>query len=246
MSWTRAAELGVVGFLHALPTSPDLLEPGARESYINARGMDSRFMYQWFERVDFDGPLMQEMFATLAEAGANVDLTLQVNALMTGPEAIEQVFPPEDRVYMHPRTAAGLVQFLQLSLHGWTEEDSRRASAAMDQVFEFARRIDQAGIPLGIGTDGPGGGPSYSVELGLMIQAGFEPWRVLELATAGGARVMGIDDQTGRWAEGLEADLVFLRADPLVEIRNARQVEFVVTDGALHSFEDLTFDVEAD
>jgi hypothetical protein len=50
--------------------------------------------------------------------------------------------------------------------------------------------LDAAGEPIGIGTDGPGGGPFFATELELMIEAGFEPWRVLELATAGGARVM--------------------------------------------------------
>lgn len=245
VSWTRAAELGVTGFLHAMPTSADLLEPGAREDYINVRGLDARFMYQWFERVDFDGPLMQAMFATLAESGANVDLTLQVNALVTGPEGFERVYPPEDQPYFHPRTLAGLQQMLAMNNGDWTDEDTLRAQAALLRSFEFAQRLDAAGIPLGIGTDGPGGGPAYATELELMADAGFAPWRILELATVGGATVMGLDDETGRWAEGLDADLVFLRANPLEDIVHARNVAWVMTDGTLHSFEDLTWDVQA-
>lgn len=245
ISWTRAAELGVTGFLHAMPTSADLLEPGAREDYINVRGLDARFMYQWFERVDFDGPLMQQMFTTLAETGANVDLTLQVNALMTGPEGFDRVYPAEDQPYLHPRTLAGLQQMLAMTGADWTDEDTQRSQAALQRSFEFARRLDAAGIPVGVGTDGPGGGPAYATELELMADAGFAPWRILELATSGGAVVMGLEDETGRWAVGHEADLVFLRADPLADIANARNAAWVMTDGALHRFEDLTWDVSA-
>jgi imidazolonepropionase-like amidohydrolase len=36
VSWTRAVELGVDGLEHALPTSPDLLEPEARAQYMAA------------------------------------------------------------------------------------------------------------------------------------------------------------------------------------------------------------------
>lgn len=244
VSWTRAAELGVKGFLHAMPTSADLLEPCAREEYISVRGLDSRFMYQWFERVDFDGPLMQELFATLSATGANVDLTLQVNALMTGPEGFERVYPVEDQPYIHPRTLAGLQQFVAMSGADWTDEDTRRAEAALLRSYEFAQRLDSAGIPIGIGTDGPGGGPAYATELELMADAGFAPWRILELATVGSATMMGLDDATGRWGVGLDADLVFLRANPLEDIAHARNAAWVMTDGALHSFEELTWDVQ--
>jgi len=243
VSWTRAAELGVRGFLHALPSSPELLEPHAREDYINVRGPDSRFMYQWFERVDFDGPQMQALFRTLVETGATVDLTLQVNALMTGPDAVERVYPPEHRSYIHPRTLEGLLSFGAMALTDWTEEDTERAEAAMARVFEFARRLDAAGVPIGIGTDGPGGGPFFATELELMVDAGFEPWRVLELATAGGARVMGLESQTGRWAAGYEADFAFLRANPLDDMAHARDVGWVMSNGELHDVNALTHDV---
>lgn len=243
VSWTRAAELGVSALLHALPTSPDLLEPGAREEFIELRGPDSRFMYQWFERVDFDGPRMQTLFSTLADTEATVDLTLQVNLLMTGPQAVERIYPPEHRPYIHPRTLAGLLEFGSMALTGWTEEDTRRAEAAMERVFEFARRVEAAGVPIGIGTDGPGGGPFFTTEMELMIDAGFEPWRVLELATAGGARVMGIEHRTGRWAEGHEADIVFLRANPLEDMSHARDIGWVMSNGRMYQVDALTRDV---
>jgi len=239
ISWTRAAELGVTGFLHALPTSADLLEDDAREDYLAVRGADARFMYQWFERVDLDGPRMREMYQTLREVDATVDATLQVNILMTGPEGRARLYPEEIHPYLHPRTLGALLQFTSLSLTGWTEDDTASAEAALDQVYAFTRRLHAEGIALGVGSDGPGGGPLFVLELELMEEAGFSRWQVLELATAGGARVMRLQDQTGQLREGYEADIVFLAGNPLIELAAAGNTAFVMTDGVLYAAEPL-------
>ncbi len=246
VSWTRAAELGLDGVLHAKNTSPDLLEPGAREAFLEMRGPDARYVYQWFELVDFDGPLMQEMFETLARENVTSDMTLLVNTLFTGPGGVEAFLAEENARYLHPATRASMEQFLQLSLTGWTEEDTVRAEASMDKVFELVRRMDAAGIRLGIGTDGNGGGPYYERELQLHLQAGLSPWRVLQLATQGGAELIGIEDATGRLAAGYEADIVFLAGDPLQDMAHTRDVAWVVTDGNAHRFSDLTADANAE
>ena len=67
VSWTRAVELGIDGLEHALPTSPDLLEPEARARYIAERDVTSRFMYRWFEHADFNGPLIRRLVELLAK-----------------------------------------------------------------------------------------------------------------------------------------------------------------------------------
>ena len=67
VSWTRAIELGIDGLEHALPTSPDLLEPEARARYVAEHDMTSRFMYRWFEYADFNGPLIRRLVELLAQ-----------------------------------------------------------------------------------------------------------------------------------------------------------------------------------
>jgi len=242
ISWLRAAELGIDGLLHALPTSADLLEPEVAAMYQDARGPDSKFVYQWFENVDFDGPLMQNLLSDLAEREIEVDLTLLVNVLSYRSNNLESIFPQTDRRYYHPETLAALLRFLQLSATGWTDEDFARADIAMSAVFEFVRRLHEAGVPLMIGTDGNGGGPLYAQELQLHHQAGLSPWDVLYLATAGSAEGMGLGDRIGRLETGYEADLVFLNANPLEDLANARDVDLVVTNGHAYSFERLTED----
>jgi len=234
VSWQVAADLGIDALLHALPTSADLLEPGAREAYLAERGLDSKFMFQWFEHVDYDGPIMQRLFETLAERQIEVDLTLMVNILTYSRDPMGEVFPVEERRYYHPDAVAASQAFMGMAHAGWGDADYARAHAAMERVLEFARRLHEAGVPLLIGTDGAGGGPIYADELQLHADAGIPVWEVLRLATSGGAEGLGLGDVTGRIAAGYEADLVFLRANPLADLAATSAVELVVTNGRAH------------
>lgn len=240
VSWTRAAELGVEQLLHALPLSPDLLEPEARALFLAERGADTRYYYRWFELVDFDGPLFQDMLTTLVENDVVVDLTLLVNELTFVRAAREEMFGPEYTAFFHPDSLAASQAFLAAASTGWEAEDFVRAEAAMQRVFAFARRLDEAGVRLALGTDGAGGGPIYAREMRLHVDAGFSNWRVLRLATSETAASLGLDDETGALRAGLEADIVFLRENPVEDVANARTVDMVVTNGRAFTFEELT------
>jgi imidazolonepropionase-like amidohydrolase len=52
---------------------------------------------------------------------------------------------------------------------------------------------------------------------------------------------MGLEGELGSLAAGKRADLVVFGADPTIDIRNARQVRFVVRNGKLHRRSDLIF-----
>lgn len=240
VSWTRAVNLGVDALLHALPTSPDLIEPERRDAYIAELGQDSRFMYLWFEYADFDGPLIQHMIERLVEEEVAVDLTLLVNVLIYRREAAGEMFSAENRPFFHPESLAASEGMMVMSGYGWTDADYVRAEVALSKVHDFTRRLVDAGVPVMIGTDGNGGGPIYSLELQEHVEAGLGPWTVLDMATTQAARILGLGTQTGRIEVGLEADIVFLGADPVLDISNTRAVTAVVTNGAFHTFADLT------
>lgn len=96
-------------------------------------------------------------------------------------------------------------------------------------LFDLAQ-ADRHGVGIGIGTD-IGAGTSLSVlhTLGEAYRtcqlrgASLDPFRALHLATAGGARVMGIADRIGGLLPGQEADFVLLdcSATPLLARRCA-------------------------
>ncbi|MCW3846648.1 guanine deaminase [Sphingomonas sp. LB-2] len=96
-------------------------------------------------------------------------------------------------------------------------------------LFDLAA-IDCHGIGIGIGTD-IGAGTSFSVlhtlgeayKIGQLRGHSLDPFRALHLATAGGARIMGIGDRVGALEPGQEADFAVLdcAATPLLARRTA-------------------------
>ncbi|MCF7750793.1 amidohydrolase family protein [Bacillus subtilis subsp. subtilis] len=227
VSWTHAARLGIDGLEHALPTSADLLEPEQRATYIAERGGDARYLFRWFELARFDGPLIQEMLTELAQRRIVVSTTLGVNALTYNSDRLDSVLGPEDRRYVHPANLEALLSLLPRM----SEADHRQARAVMPKVLDFVRRLHVAGVPVLIGTDGNGGGPAYSRELELHMRAGISRWNVLRLATSDAAAALGVGHRTGRIAEGMDADMVFLASNPLDDTAGLRAVTLVLHDG---------------
>ncbi len=95
--------------------------------------------------------------------------------------------------------------------------------------------MHQSGVLFMAGTDtvDPYIFPGSSVhdEMELFVQAGLTPMEALQTATWNPARYLGMTDSLGSVAVGMTADLVFLDADPLEDIRNTRQIWAVVLDG---------------
>jgi imidazolonepropionase-like amidohydrolase len=233
VSWLRAAELGIDGLEHALPTSPDLLEPAVRQAYVAGLGPDTKYMYRWFELADYDGPLFQKLLRLLARRRIPVDLTFAVNDIVYNLDDLERAYPAQERADMDPQVLAASLTALKVSSTGWTAEDFRRARASMPKVLELARRLHRAGVPLMIGTDA-GGGLWYGRELALHGEAGIPAWDVLRMATSGTASLIGMGKRIGRIKKGYEADLVVLDADPLADLTAADKVHAVINDGRLY------------
>jgi len=107
----------------------------------------------------------------------------------------------------------------------------------------MVKGLNQAGVPLLVGTDLtlPGLVPGASVheEMAIWQEAGIPPADVLRGATIGPARFMGLDDRLGSISEGKTASMVLVRADPLQDVRNLRQIEGVFLRGRYFSRDDL-------
>ena len=107
------------------------------------------------------------------------------------------------------------------------------------QGIKNLKPLIDAGITIAMGSDsgsipdrnlGRWIGYNEHAELEMMVQAGMSPMQALVSATSTAARVMKIDGagslQTGKWA-----DLVVLNANPLMDIRNTRQIDSVYIGG---------------
>src|SRR5262249_30862304 len=95
-------------------------------------------------------------------------------------------------------------------------------------------RVRDAGIPIALGTDAgnPGTlhGPSIFREMALMRAAGLSPAEVLRAATSGGAAVLRMENELGL-APGRVANLVVLGTNPLADVPNGTDVEWVIVRG---------------
>ncbi len=96
-------------------------------------------------------------------------------------------------------------------------------------LFDLAA-ADRHGVTVGIGSD-VGAGTSFSLlatlgeayKVGQLRGTSLDPFRALHLATAGGARALGLADRIGGLQPGQEADFVVLddQATPLLARRTA-------------------------
>jgi hypothetical protein len=106
--------------------------------------------------------------------------------------------------------------------------------AYMETVRQNTRAARAAGVPLALGSDWSLGVGTH-VELELLREAGIPVTDVLRAATWGGALTLGEAEDVGTIEPGRLADLVVLRADPLLDIRNVRRIALVIKEG--HVFE---------
>ena len=104
-------------------------------------------------------------------------------------------------------------------------------------ILANLKRMQDAGVIVAAGTDagniGTLHGPSLHREFELMTEAGLTPKQIIVDATRNAAHVFGPNPQIGTIEAGKLADLLILDADPLADIRNARQINTVIKGGHL-------------
>ena len=106
----------------------------------------------------------------------------------------------------------------------------------------IARQAHQRGVTIIAGTDtlgaaGPGSLtlPNLHRELELLVSvAGLSPAEALESATRDAAVALGAQSSRGTIEVGKLADLVVLRSDPLLDIRNTRSIQLVMKRGRVY------------
>jgi imidazolonepropionase-like amidohydrolase len=115
-------------------------------------------------------------------------------------------------------------------------EQLARSKDAWDRLARGIKRLHEAGVTIGVGTDGGGQqgdqfiGWTMHAELENMVMAGIPPAKVLEAATRVSAAILGQDD-LGMVAPGKSADFVVLDANPLDDITNTRKISRVYLRG---------------
>ncbi len=116
---------------------------------------------------------------------------------------------------------------------------SRAAGGGATPFAEWSlfltRRMHEAGVPIGAGTDTPINIsiPGYSLhsELEMLVRAGLSPLEALGAATLKPAEYFSLDAILGSIEVGKRADMVLLDANPLDDIRNTKRISLVISKG---------------
>jgi imidazolonepropionase-like amidohydrolase len=193
----------------------------------------------WRERaklipgIDLNSPDARKAIAFLAAHGTVIDPTLALSELSTATTAK----PPASFEPGVNYVAAELLE--QLADAGPPGERSELNERIFKKELEIVGALHRAGLPIVAGTDQAVPGHSLHRELELYVQAGFTPMEAIQAATLIPARVMGLEREVGTIQAGKRADVIVIDGDPLVEIRNTRNVEFTIANGRMYTSAEL-------
>jgi imidazolonepropionase-like amidohydrolase len=129
-----------------------------------------------------------------------------------------------------------LPEFLRRSALMGTRLTPLLASASDKiQAFRLAMMARAAGVEILAGSgaqpDTLNLGAGLHEELEQLVAAGFTPREALEAATLAPLRLLGWDGVLGRIEAGRVADMILVEANPLADIRHARQIAAVFVGG---------------
>jgi imidazolonepropionase-like amidohydrolase len=124
--------------------------------------------------------------------------------------------------------------------------DAETAAQAVMLRRRLILELHEAGAGLLLGSDAPQAFnvPGYSVhrELATLVAAGLSPYEALRTGTAAVAEFLGSNG--GIVAEGKDADLILLDANPLEDIQNSKRIHGVMLRGDWYSEVELEKRVE--
>ncbi len=153
--------------------------------------------------------------------------------LYTAPTAeVMRYLATPEAIYLGRWARNGLPDRRRIAwLSNFSEQDWVRAERGHAKQDALLLALHRGGVPFLAGTDvGPWGFTLHG-ELAHLVDVGLTPQQALVTATTNPARFAGVTDRAGRVAEGYQADLLVLDANPLENIANTRRIVTVVVRG---------------
>jgi imidazolonepropionase-like amidohydrolase len=148
----------------------------------------------------------------------------------------------EKGTYFDPQCGLVLENYMlnkgrYLGTSGYTEE----GFAAMEKIIPLDHEIvrhaaETPGLKMVFGTDAVAGAHGRNAEefIDRVRDCGVDPMAAMISANSLGAEAMGLGDQIGSIAPGMQADIIALDGDPLKDITAVRRVVFVMKGGVVY------------
>jgi imidazolonepropionase-like amidohydrolase len=186
-----------------------------------------------FENYAVDDSFIARVVPRLRDAGIAVTTTLVVDQALADAQNIERYLSRPEMNYETPGAAAFMRSadwtFDKLWPHDYLE------SVYLPYLYRLTRALQEAGVPLVLGTDSGATGVVYGFsvheELDLLVRAGLTPFQALLAGTRNAAAAARSSDEWGTVEVGKRADLLLLRANPLEDITRTRDIDGVMRAG---------------
>jgi len=177
--------------------------------------------------IDLESPEAQKALAFLKDHHTVVDPTMALMEFFTATTAK----PPASFEPGVNKVAPELAE--QLTDVAPPNDRSEIGEKVFEKELAIVGALHRAGIPVVAGTDQTVPGHSLHREIELYVQAGFTPMEAIQAATIVSARAMGLEKESGTVEKGKRGDLILVNGNPLDDIHNIRNVEYVITNGTM-------------
>ncbi len=151
-------------------------------------------------------------------------------------------FMAERGTYVDPQAGLLLETYLQnkdryLAPPYYTDEGFAAMRGLISTHQEFLKRaLRIPGLKIVYGTDAVAGAHGRNAEdfINRVRDCGVDPMAAMVSANSLGAEALGMADEIGSLAPGLEADIIAVDGDPLKDITAVRRVVFVMKGGIVY------------
>jgi imidazolonepropionase-like amidohydrolase len=227
----------VVDFAHSQnkPVTSHELYPAVAYGIDGIEHLSGTSRRGYSPKLSATGRAYQDVVDLIAKSGVTLTPTIGIVGAFQAREAGDKTLVFDPRLALFP-----LPLVAQL-----TEMAATRPEATRDQALKpyeaTLKAIVAGGGTLLAGTDSPivPYGLGLHVELESYVHAGLTPFQALQTATVNAAQALGVANEIGTIEPGKLADLTFLGSDPLLDIRNTRDVKRVMRGGRVFTVTDL-------
>lgn len=139
-------------------------------------------------------------------------------------------------VYLVPTALAGatVAEWAADPEAALTPPQRAKAAEVGPLMQDMVRRAHEGGVTIAFGTDsGVSKHGENAREFALMVEAGMTPMEAITAATVTGAANLGKSSLFGTIEAGKRADIVAVTGDPLADIRELEDIDFVMKDGTI-------------
>jgi imidazolonepropionase-like amidohydrolase len=222
VSFQEAVDLGIDNLEHGLLTATDF-DPEKRADMCPGNSL---------VRVGAASPTSETWRGTIKKM---VDRKVGMTSTLA---VYEPFFPkrPTDERALEAMAPEVREAFLRVKAQIDTSSSWALTSAMLQNAMAFEKAFVEAGGLLAAGVDPtgyggalPGFGDQRNYEL--LVEAGFAPARAVQIMSANGARILGIEGRLGLVQTGKTADLVVLQGDLAADPSVIRKVTTVFKDG---------------